>query len=86
MTHLATKPLFDTASLKGRNGFPMAAARILSKKRECKSFPSVQSDRSQPMEVIQKIKSELEKSGSEAYFIGKRVEDVLAQVYFPTSY
>lgn len=37
----------------------------------------------QPAEVIQKIKFELEKSGSESYFIGKRAEDLLARVYFP---
>jgi hypothetical protein len=58
-----------------------AAARFLSKKRE---FRSPRKDRKQPMEIVNRIKKELEKSGMEPYFIGKGVEDLLARVYFPS--
>ena len=38
----------------------------------------------QPMEIIKRIKLEFEKSGMESYFIGKKAEDLLARVYFPS--
>lgn len=36
------------------------------------------------MEIIKTIKEELAKSGMESCFIGKKVEDLLARVYFPS--
>ncbi len=36
------------------------------------------------MEIVNRIKSELEKSGMEPYFIVKGVETLLARVYFPS--
>ncbi len=58
-----------------------AAARFLSKNRE---FKTSRNNRKPPMEIVNRIKRELEKSGMEPYFIGKGVEDLLARVYFPS--
>ena len=41
-------------------------------------------DKRQPMDIVKAIQKELEKSGMESYLIGKKVEDLLARVYFPS--
>lgn len=58
-----------------------AASRYLSKK---KAFRTSKKDNQPPMEIVNRIKSELEKSGMEPYFIVKGVETLLARVYFPS--
>jgi hypothetical protein len=58
-----------------------AAASFFPKKKEP---ASPRKDRKPPMEIVNRIKRELEKSGMEPYFIGKGVEDLLARVYFPS--
>lgn len=58
-----------------------AAAQFFHKK---KVFKASKKDKRQPMEIVNRIKSELEKSGMEPYFIVKGVETLLARVYFPS--
>lgn len=59
----------------------MAASRFLRRKKSARS--SVK-EIGNPMEIVKMIKEELEKSGMDAYFIGKKAEDFLARVYFPS--
>lgn len=59
----------------------MAAASFFRKRKLLRT--SIK-DKKQPMEIVNRIKKELEKSGMEPYFIGKKVEDLLARVYFPS--
>lgn len=59
----------------------IAAARFFPKKRESKTGRFT---KRQPMEIVQTIKSELAKAGVESNFAVKRVEDLLARVYFPS--
>ena len=89
--------LFATPpSEEGRNGSAMTRhARLLSEKKRFKTGRSTHnrpfntpnqsfSPSNQPADIVQTIKLELEKTGSETYFIGKKVEDLLARVYFPS--
>jgi hypothetical protein len=57
------------------------ASRFLRKKKHCKTTSNL---KRKPMEILQMIKDELEKSGMEPYFIGKNAEELLARVYFPS--
>ena len=59
----------------------MAAAYFFRNK---KGFKPPTSAKKQPMEIVKAIKQELEKTGMEPYFIGKKVEEILARVYFPS--
>jgi hypothetical protein len=59
----------------------MAASRFLQRKKTVKSTSR---EIGSPMEIVKMIKEELEKSGMDAYFIGKKAEDFLARVYFPS--
>lgn len=58
-----------------------AAARFFQNKKGLKRQSNY---KKQPMEIVNRIKKELEKSGMGSCFIGKQAEDLLARVYFPS--
>lgn len=58
-----------------------AAASFFRKK---KVFKAQTIHKERPMEIVNRIKKELEKSGMSTSFIGTKAEDLLARVYFPT--
>lgn len=60
----------------------MTAAASFFRKKKVFKAQSVRKER--PMEIVNRIKKELEKSGMNTSFIGTKAEDLLARVYFPT--